>query len=486
MLRAVWFWFYQRLCWQLEAYKILLGSMQACRQKCYIHKILSTFVPFTEFCFSLDLSSVLLPVDPLKAARRCSYVSFLDDSLIREEAHEASGLSGGVPTLCMHFTQCGVLKSTLSGSATFRVSGDSGDSDEGRKWPQDDNLVTISTARSMSSKSKWQLRKQLCVEPQSFHRVELKDSCPDYFEVKLLPGNDVEVLNSMVISTITVAVTIQRGKDFLCRQSATSATSATSNVSFGASNLWLSETCAENQHLWDIVRSGENQQQVDSEPCVWLRAHSNYSFKESEYLSWTSSDLSQPSGPSEPLLVFRPWSQDMSASCWNFGFEQTWMHHNFVRRDDFTIGAVNDDVTAECDGENVQITPECQTKRRKQWLREKTPNLKRRKAVPHIWLMASPKYDFAMQRLLSTFRRAKEPLRVSIRWVPDFKDTTREGFHLSGFAPQGRKVFAFNYLKLLFLFESYLDAVQSQDEMVAVMDLDVQVYLGMQRVTRVI
>ena len=190
----------------------------------------------------------------------------------------------------------------------------------------------------------------------------------------------------------------------------------------------------------------------------------------------------------EPLLVFRPWSQDMSASCWNFGYEQTWMHHNFVRRDDFTIGAFNDDVTAECDGEHVQITPECQTKRRKQWLHEKTP-LKKRKAVPHIWLMASPKYDFAMQRLLSTFRRAKEPLRVSIRWVPDFKDTTREGFQLTGVAPQGRKVFAFNYLKLLFLFESYLDAVQSQDEMVAVMDLDVQVYLGMQWeqwVTRVI
>ena len=452
------------------------------RQTCHIHKILSTFVPFTfDLCFSLDLSTA----NPLKADGRCSYVSFLDDSLIREhEAHKTevsgfSGLSGG--PLCMHFTQCGVLKSTLSGSATFRVSGDSA----GRKWPQDDNFVTISTARSMSSKSKWQLRKQLCAGPQGskgFQIVELKDSCADYFEVKRLPANDVEVLNDMVISTITVAVTIQRGKDFLCGRSETSSISATSNaLRFGASNgshgLWLSETC---EHLWDIVRSGENQQQVDSEPCVWLRVHNsnNYSFKEGEYLSYLSDLRSQPSEPSEHLLVFRPWSKDMSASCWNFGFEQTWMHHNFVRRDDFTIGAV-DDLTAECDGD-VQITPECQTKRRKQWLHEKTPNLKRRKTVPHIWLMASPKYDFAMQRLLSTFRRAKEPLRVSIRWVPDFKDTTREGFQLTGFAPQGRKVFAFNYLKLLFLFESYLDAVQSQDEMVAVMDLDVQVCLGMQ------
>ena len=93
--------------------------------------------------------------------------------------------------------------------------------------------------------------------------------------------------------------------------------------------------------------------------------------------------------------------------------------------------------------------------------------------------MASPKYAQTMQRLLSTFHRAKEPLRVSVRWVPDFKDTTREGFQLTGDAPQGRRVYAFNYLKLLFLFEAYLDGVQAKDGMVVVMDLDVQVYLGL-------
>ena len=93
--------------------------------------------------------------------------------------------------------------------------------------------------------------------------------------------------------------------------------------------------------------------------------------------------------------------------------------------------------------------------------------------------MASPKYTETMQRLISTFQRAQEPVRVSVRWVPDFKDTKRRGFQLTGKAPQARRVYAFNYLKLLFLFEAYLDGVQSEDDMVVVMDLDVQVCLGL-------
>ena len=62
--------------------------------------------------------------------------------------------------------------------------------------------------------------------------------------------------------------------------------------------------------------------------------------------------------------------------------------------------------------------------------------------------MASPKYIKTMDRLLSTFRRAGEPVRVTVRWVPDFKDTTREGFHVTGRISQNQGFYAFNYRKL--------------------------------------
>ena len=101
------------------------------------------------------------------------------------------------------------------------------------------------------------------------------------------------------------------------------------------------------------------------------------------------------------------------------------------------------------------------------------------KKVPHIWLMASPKYIKTMDRLLSTFRRAGEPVRVTVRWVPDFKDTTQTGFELSGTSAFGLRVYDWNYRKLLLLFEAYLDALQEGDRMVLYMDLDMQVHLGL-------
>ena len=97
--------------------------------------------------------------------------------------------------------------------------------------------------------------------------------------------------------------------------------------------------------------------------------------------------------------------------------------------------------------------------------------------------MASKSYEAPLTRLLGSFQRAGEALWVSVVWVSDFKDTKQQGFRLTGFGRLAEKVFAFNYLKLLFLFAAYLDSVTDSLEtastsMQIVMDLDVQVPSG--------
>ena len=74
-----------------------------------------------------------------------------------------------------------------------------------------------------------------------------------------------------------------------------------------------------------------------------------------------------------------------------------------------------------------------------------------------VWLMASESYSFALKRLLSSFRQAGEAVRVQVRWVPDMKDTQKEGFKLMGEFSSSYKVFYFNYAKYLFLFEAKND-----------------------------
>ena len=371
--------------------------------------------------------------------------------------------SGG--TLCLHFAHCGVLKSTLSGSATFFREGHV---DGERGWPEDDDLVTISTGRSMSSRSTWQLRKQLCVSAELGEpTVALKDVCVDFWTVKYVSGPVMG--NHMVDSTAAVRVTIQWGKHFLCSRS--DPAGPASPAAAASTTVWLSESCdgLDTRGTWDVVRAGENQEVVDSEPCVWLRAAHDGNFTEGQYLSVSEDHRDH----FDHRFTFLPWSTDMSASCWNFGYEQTWMQHNFVGREDFEIRAETD---TSCETHATRAS-QCQDGGDGA-RQEGNAFVAMRRAMPHIWLMASPKYTETMQRLLSTFQRAREPVRVSVRWVPDFKDTKRRGFKLTGKAPQARRVYAFNYLKLLFLFEAYLDGVQSEDDMVVVMDLDVQVCLG--------
>ena len=404
----------------------------------------------------------------------------LDPAAMRQSPGGKGAVAGGVlggafsgGTLCLHFAHCGVLKSTLSGSATFLREGHV---DGERGWPEDDDLVTISTGRSMSSRRTWQLRKQLCVSAELGEPIAaLKNVCADFWTVKYVSGPVME--SHMVDSTAAVRVTIQRGRHFLCSRRDPAGPAAPASTT-----VWLSESCdgLDTLGTWDVVRAGENQEVVDSEPCVWLRVAHDGRFTEGQYLSVSEDHRDH----GDHRLTFLPWSTDMSASCWNFGYEQTWMQHNFLGREDFEIHAETD---TSCKPTHATHATQAQCQEdqeggdgaRQMRRAPRAPHAPRAPRAPHIWLMASPKYTETMQRLISTFQRAQEPVRVSVRWVPDFKDTKRRGFQLTGKAPQARRVYAFNYLKLLFLFEAYLDGVQSEDDMVVVMDLDVQVCLGL-------
>ncbi|CAK9064920.1 Protein DD3-3 [Durusdinium trenchii] len=385
------------------------------------------------------------------AGSQCSYVSFLDDSLIRaplddefkvEMGSISGALSGG--SLCWLYGQCEVLKTTFSGAATFVR-------EDLPKYGQvpDDGLVTISTARSMSSRSTWQLRKQLCMSVDQEPSVALKDVCADLWKVTLASTRSARIHSSSF--TVRARVTIRRGKEFLCSQGPKAATKSSM-----FDGLSLSESCK--QETWDIVREGENQQSVDSEPCMWLRVAQEGKSTLGKYLSVSE-------GGKQVTLL--PWSTNMSRSCWHFGY-QTWMQHSFVGRDDFDLGVAENVTSAakDCVGESKM--EECQG----------STDSRKVKRVPHLWLMASPNYVGTMEKLLSTFRRAEEPLRVSVRWVTEIKDTSQHGFSLAGAEVWSSKVYGWNYWRLLILFEAYLDAVQSQDHMVMVMDLDFQVRSG--------
>lgn len=312
----------------------------------------------------------------------------------------------------------------------------------------DDDGVTIATGRSMSSNSSWQLRKQLCVEgtASSAPQLVLKDaSSSDLWAVKLVsdPG-DLGDEDHLLGVSVPVRVTISTVSGLLlCSNGSGESPQSPSLFVANASDEMPISSCS-----WDVVRARENQQDVDSEPCVWLRRSLRpYSAFDGEYLSVSS-------GNDPPVLTFLPWSRDMSRSCWNFGYKQTWMHQNFVAREDLQI-----ENTENMEMEGSLGTAEGEVE-----------------GIPHIWLMASPKYFKAVQRLLSRFHRAGESIRVSVRWVPEFKATNMRGFDFAG-DRQSRRVYAFNYLKLLFLYEAFLEQVQSPS-LVVVMDLDVQVPLG--------
>ena len=174
-------------------------------------------------------------------------------------------------------------------------------------------------------------------------------------------------------------------------------------------------------------------------------------------VSWNATEVkgTGPQGPQGPRGL---------QACWHFGHPQTWTQQHFLGEVE-TVKIPRQSADAggggsgggSGDGESTESALE---------------------PLPIVWLMASPGYEKTLQRLLRSFEEAKEPCEVKVRWVPDMKDTTKEGFILMGKLSPSYRVFYFNYVKFLFLFEALLDALTAKQKvpMVVVMDLDVQVF----------
>ena len=143
-------------------------------------------------------------------------------------------------------------------------------------------------------------------------------------------------------------------------------------------------------------------------------------------------------------------------ACWHFGQAQTWRRQHFLSSSQIPVLPGPAEQFELAGGQEVT-----------------------RAEHTVVWLMASASYASTLGRLLGSLEAAGEPCVVRVRWVPDLKDTSKEGFILMGEASPSYRVFYFNYVKFLFIFEALLEAVLLETvPMVVVMDLDVQVFPG--------
>ena len=160
------------------------------------------------------------------------------------------------------------------------------------------------------------------------------------------------------------------------------------------------------------------------------------------------------------LVSWQDVNRSAFRACWHFGYVQSWMQDHF--RDSKVINFPRTGQLTEQLGLGREDVED----------------------VPVLWLMASASYTSTLSRLLASLEAAGEPCLVHVHWVPDMKDTRKEGFILMGEASPSLKIFYFNYAKFLFLFEALLEAVTvtdtstSKGAMMVVMDLDVQVFPG--------
>ena len=348
----------------------------------------------------------------------------------------------------MLYSRCGALRSVKAGAATFVR-----DADEATVPAVPENrLVTISTARTAQAAF---ARLQLCA-------LSVEETCGarGLFEVTLARGRDVDFPQGesrKILSALSVLrVTLAHGTRFLCTEPGAGAGGAGGAVALSA------RPC-----VWDLLRAGESRHsRPRSEPCVWLRATEDTDGTdgaedaEGDAGGVGTGEGPRPRPPQRGLylavssahsahsarLALVPWRVLSNVSgCWAFGYEQAWIHHHFLGREDFRLGS---------------------------------PLIHPIHPIPRVWLMASAMYAQTLQRLLKSFEDAGEPVHIVVRWVPDLKDTKQTGFILTGSVPQALRVYFFNYLKLLFIFEALLDALLDESRMVIVMDLDVQVQRG--------
>ncbi|CAK9072727.1 Protein DD3-3 [Durusdinium trenchii] len=298
--------------------------------------------------------------------------------------------------------------------------------------------------------------------PEAFES-ELPFEC-GLFEVSFVSGPTVEgaegetagaagagplgLLNSVAAVTVRIRIIRPAGrKELLCVQSEHDRVALT---------LGDGDACE-----WDLVRAGENQGLVKSKPCVWLRSMGKYLAADgSGHLVMLRAGAWQLVGESSHDTS----DESSDAGCWAFGHQREVFSSSVWRREDYYVTKRT----------MVQTAP------KHSFNSSRFHSLSH---LPHVWLMASKSYEAPLTRLLGSFQRAGEALWVSVVWVSDFKDTKQQGFRLTGFGRLAEKVFAFNYLKLLFLFAAYLDSVTDSLEtastsMQIVMDLDVQVQRG--------
>ncbi|CAE7221783.1 DD3-3 [Symbiodinium sp. CCMP2592] len=401
---------------------------------------------------------------------RCSYASFLDTTVVREGSRS---LTWG---LCWIYGTCPKLLSTLPGFATFRrrrlndvgsalthreeeppmaskadpEPGSWGAAVEATRAPHVEVTLALSPSLAESLKDRFEHR-QLCVALRDGRNPRLlakaPGSCNDgedasagasLFQVRRVQsaGESGEAALRRSVGPqelVSVLVEISWRDHKLCVGKE------------GPRNISLSRDCGAGAggaggaggaaSLWELQRAGEGHESLPSEPCLWLKAKSQEQGHENQQSYLALQDWRD--------LVLVSWPELGAGGCWHMGGKQTWTEQHFEKRE-----------TAESTAGRSSVS-----------------------AV--VWLMASESYSFALKRLLSSFRQAGEAVRVQVRWVPDMKDTQKEGFKLMGGFSPSYKVFYFNYAKYLFLFEALLEAVTAEETpLLVVMDLDVQVFPG--------
>ncbi|CAE7866793.1 DD3-3 [Symbiodinium microadriaticum] len=387
---------------------------------------------------------------------RCSHVSFLDATVVKEEG--SRGLTWG---LCWIYAACPQLLSTLPGFATFRRQRPNGPkakeqvprhSPSAGQWgaavvastaffsspPKEAQSVQVTLALSPSlaesvSEDRFEHR-QLCVAPLRGANPRLLAKAPGdceeeelaLFEVRRAAPHAPRPRKQVgPHELVSVLVEISWKGYKLCAE----AEGEGEEISLSRCEGPLQSS------LWELQRAGEGHETLPSEPCLWLKsAEGQRDDRRGErYLALQDSERLQ-------LLS----GLGGGRNCWHLGQQQTWTEQHF------------------------EEPPEA------------TERTERTAAPVVVWLMASKSYRFALERLLSSLRQAKEAVRVQVRWVPDMKDTRKEGFKLMGteLSPS-YKVFYFNYAKYLFLFEALLEAETAEETpLLVVMDLDVQVFPG--------
>eukprot|EP00439_Symbiodinium_sp_Y106_P047664 s2514_g6.t1 len=398
---------------------------------------------------------------------RCSYASFLDTTVVREGSRSRS-LTWG---LCWIYGTCPKLLSTLPGFATFRkrrnygsqpptgskASQDPADPDPG-SWgaaveatrsPHVEVTLALSPSLAESLKDRFEQR-QLCVALRGRNRnprllAKAPGSCDEdpsagsgsgsLFQVRAQSGGEAEAAEQRSLGPqelVSVLVEISWRDYKLCASSR--------NISVSLSRDCGANSGSGGSSLWELQRAGEGHESLPSEPCLWLKAKSQ-------------GQAGQEQGESPQRYLALQDSRDLvlvswlelgeGGGCWHMGGKQTWTEQHFEKSRETVESTGKSGISAV------------------------------------VWLMASESYSFALKRLLSSFRQAGEAVRVQVRWVPDMKDTQKEGFKLMGEFSSSYKVFYFNYAKYLFLFEALLEAVTAEETpLLVVMDLDVQVFPG--------